>query len=412
MAKKRKIKKKPQSPLVLEAQRKKEFMRRLVRLAKTVGAEEALRWIPKQDLDMLFHTRFRAVRIAPADDNIPSRLLKSVKNQLDTFLNESVITLREDRPGITVKDYLVVGISLYYYIKGSEELASTCAPIVREKFALLIEAMEGEEHSPMDIIETSAGVIGAEITRVNRRLYWFDHEIEFKANQLYNCLYMHSLPPEKQKITINDISRLVYRVGWAFPNHGMLWAEVKGADFGFDNALSQQPVRVYIQSHALVRLKERLDFIDTPSLHLYLYKSMENLKVAKTESGQLLIEYYFNKKKLGYLAFDLLGKKLVIKTFLFLTMDGTPEGEALRQMLGIEAVDKKYLEIDRLSTFILTDIKDNPEILDKFTQAGCAELFMLDNEEINAIPRIEKARMIQSYLNVPSKAEEIPNVEL
>lgn len=411
MAKKRKNKKRKQPLRPSQTQKKKEFMHRLLRLAKAVGAEDALSWIPRQDLDRLFLMRCRAVRVEAADDNIPSRLLKAVRVQLDGTLNSSVVTLKEGCPDMVLKDYLSVALTMYYYITGTDKFESTCPPIVREKFALFIEAIDGEKCSPMQIVAETAALIGMDITRIHRRLYWFDHKMKHEGLHLFDCLYMHSVLPEKQKINLSDGPRLAFRVGWAFANVGMKWPQVKGSDFGFNNQHAHKPVYVYIQAHAINRLKERLDVLTTSYIHFYLYRALVAPKIAKTESGQLLIEFHYRSKKLGYLAFELTGNKIVVKTFLFLTMDGTPEGEKLRKMLGIEAVDKKYLEIDRLSTFVLTDIKDNPEVFDKFVQAGCADLFMLDNEELNAIPRMEKARMIQSYLSVPSQIQEIQEAQ-
>ncbi len=410
MAKNKKNKKRQQNTAVLEAQRKKEFMRRLVRLAKAVGAEEALRWIPRQDIERIYQFRYRAVRVEAADDNVPTPLLKAVRVQLDGTLNESVVTIKEGCPGIVMKDYMSVAMTMYLYLTGSDKQVATCAPIVLEKFAPFIEGMESGENSTLRVVTNVAGLIGMDITRIHRCLYWFDHQMKLEGGHVFDVLYMHSVRPEKMKIRCNDAPRLAYRVGWAFTNEGMRWPQVKGVDFGINNAHSHKPVYVYIQAHAINRLKERLDVLNISHIHLYLYLALEEPKIAKATNGQSLIEFHYNRKKLGYLAFDLVGNLIVIKTFLFLTMDGTPEGETLRQTLGIEAVDKKYLEIDRLSTFVLTDIKDHPEVFEKFEQAGCADLFMLDNEALNAIPRTEKARMIKSYLSVPVAVEEMEGV--
>ncbi len=396
-------KRKPQLPPT-EAQRKKAFMRRLVRVAKSAGAEEALRWIPSQDVDKLYFTRYRAVRVEAADDNVPIPLLKAVREQLDGTLQETILSLKEGCPSVTLKEYLSVAMPLYYYITGTNDRLSTCAPIVREQFSMLVEAVDEElELSPLKMVAQVAGLIGMDITRIHRRLYWFNHQVRLEGTHLFDCLYMHAEYPKKQKILLSDGLRLVYKVGWAFPNVGMQWPKVTGKDFGFNNKHSHKPVHVYIQAHAINRLKERLDVINVSHIHFYLSLALARPRVVRTKSGRLLIEYYYNQKKFGYLVFDLAGNKIVVKTFLFLTMDGTPEGEKLREMLGIEAVDKKYLEIDRLSTFILTDIKDDPEMLEKFKQAGCADLFMLDNEEIKNLPRIERAVLMHSYLRRPSQ---------
>ncbi len=120
-------------------------------------------------------------------------------------------------------------------------------------------------------------------------------------------------------------------------------------------------------------------------------------------NGQILIEYRLKNFKVGYLAFDLIKDKLVIKTFLFITMDGTPEGERLRETWGIQAIDKKYLEIDRLSTFILSDIRDNAELKAQFVQAGREDLFTIGVGPLDMKIDINKASKMKTYLKAPAE---------
>ena len=69
---------------------------------------------------------------------------------------------------------------------------------------------------------------------------------------------------------------------------------------------------------------------------------------------------------------------MVIRTFLFITFSGTPEGLKLSQITGLNMFDKKYLSIDKLSTFMKADIRENPVLADLFTRAGCGDLFQTD----------------------------------
>jgi hypothetical protein len=52
--------------------------------------------------------------------------------------------------------------------------------------------------------------------------------------------------------------------------------------------------------------------------------------------------------------------KLVIRSFLFLTNDGTPEGWKLRALTGLAKRDKKYLEIEKplLPPTVFTKMKN------------------------------------------------------
>ena len=49
---------------------------------------------------------------------------------------------------------------------------------------------------------------------------------------------------------------------------------------------------------------------------------------------------------------DIIEGKIVIRTFLFVTNNGTPEGKKLAQITGLQKLDKKYLALDKLSTFM------------------------------------------------------------
>lgn len=394
---KRKHKKKKINYQQLEGQRKNEYKRKIVRLAKLCGAEDALPWIPKKDWELIMDTRFRAVRVEMGNDLVPKQLLASARKQLDYHLLNGRIQLIDDGYQMSFKDYVSVALHIYYYVN---EIKHRCPLVVKEKFFRLIEAVEGAEYSPINILMQISTMIGIEIGRVHRRMYYCTYKIEEHDTYINETLYLHGFQHHKRKISIGKETRLAYRLGWCLANRGIDWSQVTGAQFGYHNALSELPVHVYVQAHALQRLKERLDMINASYLHFYLYLALENPRVARTKSGQQLIEFYYNSKKLGYLAFDLIGTNLIIRTFLFLTMDGTPEGEALQDMLGICAEDKKYLAIDRLSTFIISDIKSNPEVKQHFINAGCGQLFEWKDIDYSMFHEVKQATMIQSYLGL------------
>ncbi|MEQ9443098.1 MAG: hypothetical protein RIG62_28945 [Cyclobacteriaceae bacterium] len=410
---KRRDKKKKISPQQLEGQRKNEYRRKIVRLAKLVDAEDALPLIPKEDWNSICSTRFRAVRVEMGNDQVPKQLLAATRKLFDFHLQAGRISLTDDGYEMSIKDYVAVAHHMYFYITDTQRI---CPLRVREKFAKLIEAVEGEEYSPPNILLQITGLINLQMSRMHRRMYYCRYKVEMHDVHINDCLYIYGFQHHKRKLRIRDFTRLAYRVGWCFADQGVIWSKVTGAQFGYDNAWSKLPVRVYIQAHALQRLKERLDILNNSYLHLYLYLALKNLQVARNKSGQQLIEFRYDGKKLGYLAFDLLGKNLVIRTFLFLTMDGTPEGEALQDMLGIAAEDKKYLAIDKLSTFIVSDIKDNPVVKQHFIDAGCGQLFEWEGADFGQIQEVEQATMIQSYLGLnkpdpdPDPSVLIPNV--
>jgi hypothetical protein len=124
--------------------------------------------------------------------------------------------------------------------------------------------------------------------------------------------------------------------------------------------------------------------------------------ILSTGNNTYLFPLVHGADKLGYFKGDIIGDKLVIRTFLFITNNGTPEGKKLQKLIGLQKADKKYLGIDKLSTFILSDIKENEQLKTLFCEAGCGDLFKLDKTVLNKPEEkeIACAHFIANYLGI------------
>lgn len=61
-------------------------------------------------------------------------------------------------------------------------------------------------------------------------------------------------------------------------------------------------------------------------------------------------------------------------------MNGTPEGQKLWEQLKLRKDDKKFLSLDRLQTFLLSDIQHDVELRQILDNCGCGGIFeMLRN---------------------------------
>ncbi len=233
---------------------------------------------------------------------------------------------------------------------------------------------------------------------MGNRLAWITHEFAIEDVRLCHRFHLHTERPEQKKVKINDIVRTVYRVGTAYPSHGPMWLDIDKSLFESKLPKGKKMLPVYVQSHALHRIEERLDALGKGLGQTYLYYSLEKPVIVKNCEGRKLIEYRYNGFKLGYLVADIIGEILVIRTFLFVTMDSTPEGKILQEALGLEAVDKQYLAIDRLSTFLNSDIADHPDVKAHFVNAGCEDLFNITFDTMEAKEQIETGQFIRAYL--------------
>ncbi|NJO89402.1 MAG: hypothetical protein HC831_10930 [Chloroflexia bacterium] len=119
-------------------------------------------------------------------------------------------------------------------------------------------------------------------------------------------------------------------------------------------------------------------------------------------NNKLLIEFTTAEGyKLGYFSAEAIEGMIVIKTFLFLTNGGTPEGQKLEKICGLKKQDKKYWAIDKLSTFKNSDIAKTPELKSLFLEAGCSDLFnYLDTLQLNQENQKSQARQILEYIRL------------
>lgn len=65
---------------------------------------------------------------------------------------------------------------------------------------------------------------------------------------------------------------------------------------------------------------------------------------------------------------------VLIRTFLFLTMQGTPEADRLREKLGLSRNDVERYKLDHFWTLTATNIADDPLLARLLAECGCSHL--------------------------------------
>ena len=186
-------------------------------------------------------------------------------------------------------------------------------------------------------------------------------------------------------------SRPMLRVGTPNAWEGIEWASwsrdvLSGqwqAALGIE-AGAQWPV--YVQSHALKQLRERLNaYAYADWAEHWLHESMRRPTiVSRLSGGDLLVAYEVQGKRLGYLVVTAGEGFVGVRTFLFLTMAQTPEGRLLERRLKLTRNEVQYWRLHELSRYTQTDLKDDPELRQLFSECGCGHLFEL-NEDAGAL---------------------------
>ena len=207
-------------------------------------------------------------------------------------------------------------------------------------------------------------------------------------------------PLEKKKISIDGNIRPVFRIGWTFTSDQFEWLYILPTELGITSLPEDLHIPVYIQDHAIRRIYERIDCILSNALISSIYSSLRNC-IAFRDRDKFIIEYRILNVKVGYLSAVLIDGKLVVRTFLFLTFSGTPEGKRLEEFIGLKALDTKYLKMDKLSSFMTGKLKENDELRSIFERADCLHLVELYDklDQFSAIhPDHSPIEMLARYL--------------
>lgn len=123
-----------------------------------------------------------------------------------------------------------------------------------------------------------------------------------------------------------------------------------------------------------------------------------------------MVSFYLLGMKLGYFIVEAREGIVTIRTFLFLTNDGTPEGDKLRKHLGLAQEDKQYTGLDRLSTFLLSDIRKDQELCEVLHKTGCGVLLDADLQRMARAGKVQQTRSaasIRRYLMLDDEVRQV-----
>ncbi len=213
-----------------------------------------------------------------------------------------------------------------------------------------------------------------------KSLYWLEYEVTGINNArmgIQHLAYVHVHIPQSYPVKINGKIRPAFLLEQVPPESGPEPVSILPSVLNIKSPFAEIPMKVYIQKHAIQRLKERIDSIKTGYAQYFMYRSFDEPKVFYDTHNNLLVEYRIIGKKAGYFRVDIVEGIVVIRTFLFITNNDTPEGQLLEKNTGLQKPDKKYLAMDKLSTFMTSDIGDNKELRKIIDEAGCHSLIEL-----------------------------------
>jgi hypothetical protein len=395
------------------AHHKNLFFQKLLTIADAVSSENPSGLFSKNILEQVYDHRCRLIKVI-ADEklNFSASDLQEVKNAVVFKLKSNCWKFKNTGKDIVLYDFAGPGISLYLFLSIVQERNP-------ERYARLILAHKDFLDTPelfidlQKIIYNATNYIGWELTELDKRIV--SPLVSYKVAEsdkpyLYIEVALKIYPIETVSVNFDGNVRQAFRVGIASNGSEPFWLKLKAGKLGLDRLAPDTKLPVYIQKHALNRLKERIDCAEPSMALLNLALSLEKGQ-CRCYRGKRLIEFEFFRNKIGYLLFDIINDIVVVRTFLLLTHFDTPEGDNLHRIIGLEKPDITYLNLDKLSTFVFSEIRDKAIVRDLFTRAGCEKLLDVPKKDFDKESSIDRAEIIESYLLKYQEHKEQLNID-
>jgi len=393
-----------------EAERKRKERKdskRAQEMAVVLGAMGVLEEFRKQPAPVRTHfSRLRYPRpeivFDATAENEPEAA--DIANDLSQTLEEQFIVIEGTSRAISLLDFFCIGIPLWHYF-GLTKLKpigiESADHFLRCTRAATNDHISGNMDEALGTLGWSLEYALLKYSRIDRKLFWisldFPPEEEPDPEYFFNVtVHVHRV--EERRREIDGVPKRLYRCGAGFEMR-MDWISWTPADLGLAGPETALPVFID-GGHALRNLRDRVTVAqDNGLVEDGIWSSLQSPEVTwMEEKDKFLVEYRLRDHKLGYFVFRALDDIYVAITFLFLTMDGTPEGEKLWEKLRLTKRDKQYTGLDRLSTYVLSDMKDDPELVAVFKECGCAHLFGMTEVELTDRQLRGSAADVRKYL--------------
>ncbi|MCX2450315.1 hypothetical protein OQX61_03435 [Pedobacter sp. PLR] len=388
----------------IEQQRKalkERFLDRTRKIIVLIGGDILLQKLPDVFLGKLYECRYPVLKAKAAPGSGIDKIKVIQFNKLLLQFIDGVELTLPNGNKVLLSWYLSEGITLTDSIGDMETYGDPEMEEIKRHFLF------GSHDSPFhhDLQEMLIDMVTDICTLLsdfNDHIYRTDLGLTpyFAKFNPDNDILIHTFKPKKEKVETTKGMRNAIRLGWPSPEFNWEHFNVKASLLGFKTTGLDIPLEIYISTHALDRLQERINI--TPGImHQILLLTFLQPEISHRWRGDVShVDFLVAGLKVGYLVVKLHGSKLMIHTFLFLTNNDTFEGEKLGRLLSIVKEDKKYLEIDSLPAFNSYHIDQNEKLSKLFKDAGCGSLLKLGHLKEFTINQVvdKDAESILQYL--------------
>jgi hypothetical protein len=408
----------------LEREKEKAaYIQKMKLVADTLGGPGTFSLLPPIILNVAYSLRYLPVVVTAVNHSeFTQRTVTSAHNRVKQLMRYATFAINTNGKQVLLADFCTAGFTLFELLEwaktydkaeNTEDGFEWVNEFVKRLGGILTEELCTEALKHLYEVTNS---ITLRHNNLEEYFFWITIEIKAKekSKQTAIKLNLNRRKAETRYFDIDGQRRLSHCVSFATSQHGFIEMKVKLQDIGIKNSDPDKEVKIYIQKHALRRLEERIDCLTIDEIHASIFTSFFNPEVVKATKNRILIAFSILNSKVGYLSAEYIDDALLIHTFLFITNNGTPEGQKLTELTGLGKLDKKYLIIDKLSSFINSDIGENEKLRNIFEKAGCSCLFNIE-ETITKISTKHAdhsiTELILKYLKTEDELPSLENIE-
>lgn len=350
--------------------RRLELRRWVVKLLEHFGAPKLL--LLPSVIEPLVERRYHEPRLLAGDADHADHV---IVDELTLALHGAAVDLKPDGLRLPLRrfftDYAMLVHALQSGLLGDPKIEAAWAALAER---VLPHVQDNYTRGLQTMVETLDAVLLPHC-HIDGRIYWLRYHYAAEPSgrpRMAVTLEVHVA--QSREVVREGVRRPAWRCGLPAGATGIEWVSWSPSVRGPDEAAGH--LDVYVQSHALEQLYKRLP-LEPWAVQDFMWQSLRKPRLASPRRGRWLVEYKFFQHRLGYFVAEEVDGCILVATFLFLTMEGTPEGNELRQRLRVRTDDVSWLGMDTLSYFVLSDVEKDAELTALLSECGCGHLFQL-----------------------------------
>ncbi|MDP4269793.1 MAG: hypothetical protein Q8909_06675 [Bacteroidota bacterium] len=391
------------------ARQRNLYLKRLHAILVGLGKEEVYKMMSQSLKAALFRMKFRPIKVTVQKEIGRTPLFaKASRHLIMKLYHDQTVSFENPDYAIKIGDYNEIFFPFLAIIDDLKESRSykEVAKIREELADLYSEVTPNGRDAMNEKVEkvlNQCQLIYSISTCYFERMFFLEEKCLPCEPPEQPCLgiEIQQIKPDKRKFLIDGKTRSAYHLGWLYQNVEFGPTSISLGELDPKASIPDLRLDVYIQRHAIQRVYERLDCVSLGASQMILCTEIINKPEVIFYKGKTLIAVTMGKIKFGYLVVTLIDGVVLIKTFLLITSSGTPEGDKLQALTGLDKSDKSYLGLDRLSSFYSDDIKSNDKVMRLLDKIGCGRLPDIKNHiPDSGLIKCEQqtALMLEKYL--------------